>query len=86
MSHTMQAIEMTGTIDENRRLQLDKPLPVSGPAYVRVIILYPLADDIPEEDWLKAAASNPAFSDLYDPQEDIYTLADGKPFYTTDEV
>jgi hypothetical protein len=34
-----------------------------------------------EQDWLQATASNPAFDFLKGPEEDIYTLADGKPFY-----
>ncbi|MBW4602186.1 MAG: type II toxin-antitoxin system prevent-host-death family antitoxin [Calothrix sp. FI2-JRJ7] len=34
-----------------------------------------------ELEWLKAALRNPAFDFLRDPEEDIYTLADGKPFH-----
>ena len=34
---------------------------------------------IDEAMWLRAAANNPAFEDLTDPIEDIYTIADGKP-------
>lgn len=30
-----------------------------------------------EQEWLEAAASNSVFNFLKDPQEDIYTLADG---------
>ncbi len=37
--------------------------------------------ELEEYEWLKAAASNPAFDFLNDPEEDIYTLADGKPFH-----
>jgi hypothetical protein len=29
--------------------------------------------------WLRAAASNPVFNFLHDPEEDIYTLNHGKP-------
>jgi tetratricopeptide (TPR) repeat protein len=36
--------------------------------------------DIDDSEWLQAAATNPAFDFLKDPEEDIYTLADGKPF------
>lgn len=81
MEVTMKAIEMTGTIDEQRRLVLDEPLPVVGPSRVRVILLFPEEADINEGEWLRAAAGNPAFDFLKDPVEDIYTLADGKPFY-----
>ncbi|ACK70095.1 hypothetical protein PCC7424_1657 [Gloeothece citriformis PCC 7424] len=34
-----------------------------------------------EQEWLQAAANNPAFDFLNDPEEDIYTLAHGKPFH-----
>jgi hypothetical protein len=42
--------------------------------------LYPIDDEWDEAEWLKAAASNPAFDYLKDAAEDIYTLDDGKPF------
>jgi hypothetical protein len=85
MEIPMTAIEMTGTVDENRQLQLDGPLPFAGPKRVRVIVLSPLTTEIPadwdETEWLKASMSNPAFEYLRDPAEDIYTINDGKPFY-----
>lgn len=74
-----RAIETTGTIDKEHHLVLDEPLPVIGPARVRVIILLEKAE-ISETEWLQAAASNAAFDFLKEPQEDIYTLADGRPF------
>jgi hypothetical protein len=33
-----------------------------------------------EDEWLRAAARNPAFQDLEAPEEDIYSLEDGAPF------
>jgi tetratricopeptide (TPR) repeat protein len=36
--------------------------------------------EIDESEWLRAAATNPAFDFLKEPEEDIYTLDDGKPF------
>ncbi len=80
MEDGMRAIEMTGTIDERRQLHLDGSLPVAGPQRVRVILLYPVDDEWNEEEWLKAAARNPAFSYLHEPQEDIYSATDGEPF------
>ncbi len=80
MSAVMTAIEMTGTVDEHHELHLDGILPVVGPARVKVIVLYPLETDIDEMEWLRAAACNPAFSYLREPEEDLYTLANGKPF------
>ncbi len=76
----MAAIEMTGTIDEHRRLRLDETLPVPGPMRVRVIVLYPLHDEWDETEWLQVAARNPAFAFLHDPAEDIYSVTDGEPF------
>ena len=86
MESNMAAIELTGTVDEQHRLTLDDELPISGPKRVRVIVLYRQhgetgdAGDADESEWLAAAARNPAFKYLHDPSEDIYSLADGKPF------
>jgi hypothetical protein len=80
MEGTMTAIEMTGTVDENRQLRLDGTLPVAGPIRVRVLVLYPLSEEWDETEWLQTAARNPAFAFLSAPEEDLYTLADGEPF------
>jgi len=82
MSVPVRAIETTGVIDEASHLQLDTPLPVVGPSRVRVIVLFPEEEreDIDELEWLRAAMVNPAFDFLKDPEEDVYTLADGRPF------
>ena len=80
METAMAAIELTGTVDENRQLRLDDPLPIPGPKRVRVIVLYAPVDEFDEKEWLYAAAHNPAFDFLKDPAEDIYSPTDGKPF------
>ncbi len=84
MESTLTAIEVTGTIDEHRQLRLDHMLPVAGPMRVRVIVLYPLADEPDEAEWLRAASRNPAFDFLKESNEDIYSITDGRPFH--DEV
>ena len=84
MEVPMTAIEMTGTVDENHQLKLDGVLPFAGPKRVRVIVLSSLTEiteDWGETEWLKASLNNPAFEYLRDPEEDIYTISDGKPFY-----
>jgi hypothetical protein len=81
MESPLTAIELTGTINEQHQLQLDDLLPVSGPRRVRVILLYPLDETWEETEWLRAGAANPAFADFAEPSEDIYSLADGKPFH-----
>ena len=80
MEARMTAIEMIGRVDEQQQLHLEGPLPVSGPMRVRVIILYP-SDTLDETEWPHAATHNPAFEDLFEPDEDIYSMADGKPFH-----
>ena len=84
MENTLTAIEVTGTIDEYRHLKLDKRLPIPGPMRVRVIVLYPVTEEIDEKAWLRAASNNPAFDYLREPQEDIYSPTDGATF--SDEV
>ena len=76
-----KAFETTATIDANRQLVLDEPLPVIGPAKVRVIILLQEEVDTDEKEWLRSASINPAFDFLKEPEEDLYTLSDGKPFH-----
>ena len=81
MNFAEKAIEMKGTINEDHSLILDETLPVDGPKRVRVIILFPAEAEIEENDWMNAAASNDVFDFLNSPEEDIYTLTDGKPFH-----
>ena len=79
MENPLQVVELIGTIDEKGQLHLDEPISAVGQGRVRVILL-PEEAEIGENEWLKAAASNPAFDFLKDPAEDIYTLDDGQPF------
>jgi hypothetical protein len=75
----LEAIELEGTIDKDRRLHLDQRLPVQGPKRVRVIVLFPAENEVSEAEWLRGAAINSAFADMNDPAEDIYTMLDGQP-------
>ena len=75
-----KVIETTATINAQRQLVLDEPLPFSGPARVRVIVFIPEEADIDEKEWVQAGSRNPAFDFLKRPEEDIYTLSDGRPF------
>jgi len=84
MEIPMTAIEMSGMVDEHNQLKLDGSLPFSGPRRVRVIVLSPMDDEVDEIQWLQAASRNPAFAFLADPEEDIYSATDGKPF--NDEI
>ena len=81
MQPARKAIETTGTIDSNHHHVLDETLPITEPTRVRASHLLPEDSDISETEWLQAAAANPALDFLKDPEEDIYTLSDGRPFY-----
>jgi len=43
--------------------------------------LIPDQADIDEHEWLRTAATNPAFDFLKESEEDAYTPADGQPFH-----
>ena len=75
----LTAIETTGTIEENGKIVIDETFSVDAPTAVRVIVLFPESEDLGENEWLRAARQNEAFDFLNDAEEDIYTLADGKP-------
>ena len=75
----MKAIEVVGTIDDDRRVVLDEPLPEGVAGRVRLIIL--VGEDEPsEQEWLKAVAQGGAFEFLNEAEDDIYSLGNGKPF------
>ncbi|WP_008316749.1 hypothetical protein [Leptolyngbya sp. PCC 6406] len=78
----MRAYEIPATVTADGHLalsefQLDLSL---RNAQVKVLILVEEPEDIGDAQWLKAAVENPAFDFLKDPEEDIYTVNDGKPF------
>ena len=75
----MKAIEAVGTIEQERRVVLDQPLPEGVTGRVRVLILIE-EDELNERDWMRAAAQGGGFDFLHALDEDIYTLNDGKPF------
>ena len=78
-AETMRAIETTGILNTQGQIQLDHPLPQDKVSRVRVILLMPEEEDLNEQTWLGAISTNPSFAFLNDPEEDIYTLEDGKP-------
>jgi hypothetical protein len=76
----MKAIETTATLHNGNHLILDESISDTGSKKVRVIVLFAESDEMNEQDWRTAAAHNAAFDFLNDAAEDIYTLADGRPF------
>jgi hypothetical protein len=75
----MKAVEVSGKVNDKGELLLDQPIATTQTGIVRVILLFPEAEEIDETEWQKGAASNPAFAFLDDAEEDIYSLEDGKP-------
>lgn len=75
----LTAIETTGTIEQSGRIVIDETFSVNAPTSVRVIVLFPENEDLNENEWLQAAAKNEAFDFLNDPDENIYSVTDGKP-------
>ncbi len=74
----LTAIETTGTIEQSGRIVIDETFSVNTPTLVRVIVLFPESEDVNESEWLQAAAKNEVFDFLHNPDEDIYSLSDGK--------
>ncbi len=75
----LTAIETTGTIEQSGRIVIDETFSVNAPTSVRVIVLFPESEDLDEREWLQAASKNEVFDFLNDPDEDLYSLKDGKP-------
>jgi hypothetical protein len=82
MKPGLRAIETTGVVETRQQLKLDVPLPAAVSSRVRIIVLFPeeTYQESSEAEWLYAAATNSALDFLKEPAEDIYTLADGRPF------
>lgn len=76
----MQTLEVAANFDSDGHLTLLKPLKNRSGQRVRVLILISEEDEISDEKWLKAVATNPVFDFLNEEAEDIYSLEDGQPF------
>lgn len=75
----MKAIEAVGTVEQERRVLLDEPLPPGVTGRVRVLIMA-AENELSERDWMRAATQGGGLDFLSASEEDIYTLEDGKPF------
>ncbi|MBC7973281.1 MAG: hypothetical protein H7Z11_24670 [Verrucomicrobia bacterium] len=73
----MKAIEVTGNINEQGNVELDQPLTATKPTRFRGILLFPELDE--SQEWSLVALNASTSALLSDPEEDIYTLEDGKP-------
>ena len=76
----LTAIETTGIVSGEKGIILDESLPLYEKSRVRVIVFFDENNSDPDEkEWLRSASENEVFDFLADDEEDIYTLADGKP-------
>ena len=79
----MKAIEVNATIGSPYELHLSSPLVGVSSKEVKLIVLFDdnAGEEINEQEWAKQAVNNnAAFDFLKAPEEDIYTLSDGKPY------
>ena len=76
----MKAIEIKAKTDKAGRIKIDHDLGVSG-RNVRILILLEdeVSEGVEESQWLNSVRKNSAFDFLNEPEEDIYSLEDGKP-------
>lgn len=73
----MKAIELKSKTNQAGHLKIDLDLNIKNSA-VRVLIL--MDENEEEQNWATYALKNEAFDFLKEPEEDIYSIKDGKPF------
>jgi hypothetical protein len=54
----MRAIEATGIIDDRGQISLDKPLEITSPSPVRVIILFPETAEDPDDESIESVKAS----------------------------
>ncbi|MGA2035252.1 MAG: hypothetical protein ABSG68_23645 [Thermoguttaceae bacterium] len=74
----MGMIKVVGNVDENRRLSAQVPASIR-PGPVTLLVLPVSQEDVDEADAWTAGIAREWADELGDPDQDIYTLADGQP-------
>jgi len=73
----MSMVKVAGNVDEDRRLSAQVPVSIRpGPV---IVLLLPVTEEYDEADAWTAGISQEWADELNDPEQDIYTLADGEP-------
>lgn len=82
----MKALEVKTKTDNNGHLKVDIPLNVKN-QNVRILILMNENSDMVDDEklWLYSVKNNPSFDFLNDPEEDVYSINDGKPVSDEEE-
>lgn len=75
----MKAVELRTRTEEDGSIRLEHT-GLSGGVLVRILILSEEEEGEEEKRYLKAISRNPAFDFLNEPEEDVYSPKDGKPF------
>ncbi|MEB2786470.1 hypothetical protein [Algoriphagus persicinus] len=75
----MKAIEFRTRTEEDGSIKLEHTGFLGG-VLVRVLILSEEDENSEEKLYLESISRNPAFDFLNEPEEDVYTKKDGKPF------
>lgn len=74
----MLTLKVTGTVDESHQLNATVPDSIP-PGAVEILVIVPGCDeDDAGQQWLRGVAAQWQ-TELTDPREDLYTLADGDP-------
>ena len=73
----MRTIELIAVVDEQHRLSAEVLADVK-PGTVKILVALPTDEEV-EGGWWAQAISEIWTADWSDPNEDIYTLEDGKP-------
>ena len=73
----MKALELKAKTDKKWNLNVNIPLNTRN-KNVRVLILIDEGELEDEKIWLYSNSKNPSFDFLNDPEEDVYSLNDGK--------
>lgn len=75
----MKAVELRTRTKEDGSISIEHT-GLSGGVLVRILILSEEEEGEEEKLYLKTISRNPAFDFLNEPEEDVYSPKDGKPF------
>ncbi|WP_288373798.1 hypothetical protein [uncultured Algoriphagus sp.] len=74
----MKTIEIKTVTNSDGSISLE-PTGLKGGVSVRVLILSE-EDELDEKNYLKFISNNPSLDFLNEPEENVYSIKDGKPF------
>ncbi len=75
----MKAVELRARTEKDGSIKIEHT-GLSGGMLVRILILSEEEEGEDEKRYLKTISKNPAFDFLNEPEEDVYSPKDGKPF------